>query len=54
MEKHVDYIHYNPVKHGLAPCAASWEYSSFRQYVENGTYPSDWGGTDEARETELE
>lgn len=54
LEKHVDYIHYNPVKHGLSACAATWEYSSFKRYVENGIYPTDWGGTDEAREMELE
>ncbi|MGF6275371.1 putative transposase [Massilia sp. UYP11] len=54
MEKHVDYIHYNPVKHGLATCAASWEYSSFNRYVENGVYPTDWGGTDQARKMTLE
>ena len=54
MEKHIDYIHYNPVKHGLAASAATWEYSSFKRYVENRIYPADWGGTDEARDMELE
>jgi len=54
MEKHVDYIHYNPVKHGLAESAATWEHSSFRRYVADGVYPMDWGGTDLAREMLLE
>ena len=41
--QHVEYIHYNPVKHGLAVSAMAWPYSSFRQYVEAGVYPADWG-----------
>lgn len=54
MEKHVDYIHYNPVKHGVAAGAGMWAYSSFKRYVERGVYPADWGGTDEVRGMELE
>ena len=41
--RHVDYIHYNPVKHGLTASPMEWPYSSFRRYVEAGIYPSDWG-----------
>ena len=41
--RHVDYIHYNPVKHGWAKAAAEWPYSSFRRYVAAGIYPADWG-----------
>ncbi|QIL43939.1 transposase [Acidovorax sp. HDW3] len=40
---HADYIHYNPVKHGLAASPAQWPYSSFQRYVQAGTYPADWG-----------
>jgi len=40
---HADYIHYNPVKHGLAPSPMAWPYSSFRRYVEAGVYPANWG-----------
>jgi putative transposase len=40
----VEYIHYNPVKHGLAGSAAAWKYSSFMKYVRDGFYPLDWGG----------
>jgi len=54
MERHVDYIHYNPVKHGLASTAAAWPYSSFNRFVANGIYPADWGGSDSAREMMLE
>jgi putative transposase len=40
---HADYIHYNPVKHGLAASPMAWPYSSFRRYVEAGVYPANWG-----------
>jgi putative transposase len=42
--RHVDYIHYNPVKHGLASRVRDWPYSSFHQYVRQGVLPEDWGG----------
>lgn len=38
----LDYIHYNPVKHGHAARAADWPHSSFRHWMERGGYPSDW------------
>jgi putative transposase len=43
-ERHVDYIHYNPVKHGLVSRAWDWPHSSFHRYVERGILPADWGG----------
>ncbi|MFZ5865554.1 MAG: REP-associated tyrosine transposase [Thermodesulfobacteriota bacterium] len=43
-EKHVDYIHWNPVKHGLVRRVVDWPHSSFHDYVRNGIYPEDWGG----------
>lgn len=39
---HVDYIHYNPVKHALVRCPHDWPHSSFHGHVRDGTYPSDW------------
>jgi putative transposase len=42
-ERHIDYIHYNPVKHGLAECPSDWEYSSFHRYVSRQAYPRNWG-----------
>ncbi|MBN2560312.1 MAG: transposase [Phycisphaerae bacterium] len=39
---HVNYIHHNPVKHGLARCPHQWPYSSFRRWVEDGYYRSEW------------
>jgi putative transposase len=43
-ERHVDYIHFNPVKHGHAKRVADWPYSTFHRYVAAGIYPPDWGG----------
>ncbi len=40
--RHMDYIHYNPVKHGYAKRAAEWPHSSFHKCVERGIYPMDW------------
>jgi putative transposase len=41
-EEHLNYIHYNPVKHGLATCPHAWPYSSFRKWVGREVYPPDW------------
>ncbi len=41
--RHVDYIHYNPVRHGLVASAADWPHGSFRRAVAQGLYPADWG-----------
>ena len=46
--RHVNYIHYNPVKHGLVKRARDWPYSTFRRFVEDGVYPEDWGGGEAA------
>ena len=40
---HMDYIHYNPVKHGYVKKVSSWPYSTFHRLVESGVYPVDWG-----------
>ncbi|MFI3220393.1 MAG: transposase [Methylococcales bacterium] len=40
---HVDYIHWNPVKHGWVKHVADWRYSSFHKYVELGIYSNTWG-----------
>ena len=42
--RHVDYIHYNPVKHKLVSRACEWPHSSFHQHVKRGLLPMDWGG----------
>jgi len=43
-ERHVDYIHFNPVKHGLVTGVRDWPHSSFRYYVRRGVLPQDWAG----------
>ncbi len=47
--RHVDYIHFNPVKHGLVSRVADWPYSSFHTYVRRGVLPDDWAGADDGR-----
>jgi putative transposase len=39
---HMDYIHFNPVKHGLAAHPADWPFSSFGRCVALAMYPRDW------------
>jgi putative transposase len=41
--RHVDYIHWNPVKHGWVRYVKDWPYSSFHRHVEIGIYPENWG-----------
>ena len=41
--RHVDYIHYNPVKYGFVDAPRAWQYSSFHSYVSRGYYSLDWG-----------
>jgi putative transposase len=43
-ERHIDYIHFNPVKHRLVTRVCDWPYSSFHRYVRNGLLPQDWAG----------
>jgi putative transposase len=43
-ERHVDYIHFNPVKHGLVSRVRDWPHSSFHSYVRRLVLPQDWGG----------
>ena len=45
LERHVDYIHFNPVRHGLVAHVKDWPYSSFTHYVRRGILPMDWGGS---------
>jgi putative transposase len=43
LERHFDYIHYNPVKHGLVKSPRDWPWSSFHRWVREGIYTDDWG-----------
>ncbi|MGR9107196.1 MAG: REP-associated tyrosine transposase, partial [Gammaproteobacteria bacterium] len=42
LESHIDYIHWNPVKHGLVENVRDWPYSSFHRFVRQGIYPDNW------------
>ena len=44
--RHVDYIHYNPVKHGYVGCASEWPYSSIHRYIRLGLVDADWASDD--------
>jgi len=41
--RHMDYIHYNPVKHGYVQNPADWPHSSFPKALQEGLYPTGWG-----------
>jgi REP-associated tyrosine transposase len=49
LARHIDYIHFNPVKHGLVSRTCDWPFSSFHRYVARELLPLDWGG--DARQT---
>jgi putative transposase len=42
--QHVDYLHFNPVKHRHVTRVTDWPYSTFHRYVREGILPADWGG----------
>ncbi len=44
LRRHMDYIHYNPVKHGHCRRVVDWPYSTFHRYVASGVYALDWAG----------
>ena len=44
LARHVDYVHINPVKHGLVKRVRDWPHSSFHRMVRFGIYPEDWAG----------
>jgi putative transposase len=43
-QRHADYVHVNPLKHGYVKRVADWPYSTFHRYVAKGMYPADWCG----------
>ena len=46
MNRHIDYIHFNPVKHGFVKSPVDWPYTSFHEYLRQGLYQSDWSVVD--------
>jgi putative transposase len=49
LNHHLDYIHYNPVKHGITHNPFDYEGSSLQKYYEDGYYSIDWGAKEEFR-----
>jgi putative transposase len=43
LHRHLDYVHYNPVKHGLTQHVADWADSSFSHFMRRGSYEASWG-----------
>ena len=43
-DRHIDYIHFNPIKHGLVSRVHDWPFSSFHRFVRQGLLPEDWAG----------
>lgn len=41
---HLDYLHANPLRHGLVSAVADWPWSSFHRWVRQGVYPLEWAG----------
>ena len=41
--RHIDYIHWNPVKHGCVAQVSHWPHSTFHRYVKQGRLPATWG-----------
>ncbi len=52
--RHLDYIHYNPVKHGYVAKPIAWAYSSFRRFVERGIYAKNWGTKEGVEDLDVE
>ena len=49
LARHLDYVHYNPVKHGYALRPLDYRWSSFAQWLERGVYTEDWGAVEPQR-----
>jgi putative transposase len=47
LRRHIDYIHYNPVKHGLSRSAKEYPHSSFGEFLSQGLYDETWGALDD-------
>ncbi len=43
LKRCIDYIHVNPLKHGLVNRVRDWPWSSFFRFVDQGEYPVEWG-----------
>ena len=48
----MDYVHINPVKHGLVKTVKDWPYSTFHQLVKAGVYAENWAGVEDILDDE--
>ena len=48
LERHIDYIHINPVKHAHVSRASDWAYSSIHRYIRSGDLSADWAASQES------
>jgi len=53
-QRHVDYIHYNPVKHGHVARAEEWPFSSLHRFIREGRCEPGWGAADDVRSLDIE
>ena len=49
LHNHVDYIHWNPVKHGYVARPEDWTHSTYRYWLDRGYYQAGWGQGGEPR-----
>lgn len=50
LNNQINYIHYNPVKHGFVKNVKDWEYSSFHRFVQKKFYDINWGSTNDIKD----
>jgi len=50
--QHMDYLHFNPVKHGMVENVGDWPFSTFHRCVREGVYPGSWGGSGDVTRAE--
>ena len=53
LHRHLDYIHFNPVKHGYVARVSDWPHSTFHEYMRRGVYTLDWGGCKDLLDAEF-
>lgn len=53
-QNHMDYIHFNPVKHGYVANPQDWQYSTLNKLIETGIYPIDWGMVENVKTIDIQ
>jgi REP-associated tyrosine transposase len=53
LQSHLDYIHWNPVKHDYVKRVIDWPHSTFHRFVAKGIYPPDWGGVSDEETVDM-